>query len=207
MRASRPHEQALTRPPLPPRAQATADPSSGPGVSTAAAGGRAATALLYAAVVSVGLMAGLFFAYDISVMPGLAETGDITYATAMQSFNSTIDSSGAFGLVFVGALVSSAGAALAQYRAGRRALGHLVAAATVCYLVMLAVTMGVNIPLNEELAAIGDPAAAGDLSVVDDFRATWVATNIARTALCVAALALLTRACHLHGRGSSHPRR
>ncbi|MEU8517532.1 DUF1772 domain-containing protein, partial [Kitasatospora sp. NPDC048722] len=65
------------------------------------------------------------------------------------------------------------------------------------------VTMGVNIPLNNQLAAAGDPSAITDFhGVREKFEGTWVATNMLRTLLCTAGLAALTRALVLHGRGS-----
>ncbi|MEU8928226.1 hypothetical protein AB0D10_46310, partial [Kitasatospora sp. NPDC048545] len=63
---------------------------------------RAAGPVLAGATVAMGLMAGLFFAFDVSVMPGLAAGDDRTYVTAMQHINKSIEN-GMFGLVFVGA--------------------------------------------------------------------------------------------------------
>ncbi|WHM40771.1 hypothetical protein [Streptomyces sp. BPTC-684] len=80
--------------------------------------------LLGAAALAMGLMAGLFFAFDVSVMPGLAKADDRTYATAMQNFNSVIDSSGLFGLVFVGTLAVTAWVVFRAFRKGQRAMGQ-----------------------------------------------------------------------------------
>ncbi|MCT2545578.1 MULTISPECIES: hypothetical protein [Streptomyces] len=60
-----------------------------------------------------------------------------------------------------------------------------------------------NIPLNNELAAIGDPARAGELSVVDRFKGVWETTDIMRTLLCAAALGCLAHCLKLHGRGAA----
>ncbi|QXE33129.1 DUF1772 domain-containing protein [Streptomyces sp. GMY02] len=155
------------------------------------------------ATITMGLMAGLFFAYDISVMPGLAKTDDRTYVEAMQNFNALIDGNGLFGMAFIGALLAAAIAAFLEHRRGRRGTALWIGAAAVLYLVALMITFSVNIPLNNDLAAIGDAAKATDFSVVEKFKGTWATTNIVRTLLCTAALGFLARALVLHGRGSA----
>ncbi|WP_051838578.1 DUF1772 domain-containing protein [Streptomyces sp. NRRL WC-3742] len=76
-------------------------------------------------------------------------------------------------------------------------------AATLLYVLALLVTMGVNVPLNNDLAAAGDPARIHDLAAVrEKFAGTWVATNMLRTALCTAGLGALARALVLHGRAT-----
>ncbi|MER6977677.1 DUF1772 domain-containing protein [Streptomyces carpinensis] len=161
---------------------------------------RAAGILLVMSVTTVGLMAGVFFAFDVSIMPGLARTDDRVYAEAMRNFNQVIDDSGLFALIFLGALAVTVAVAVLEYRKGRRTVALWAGAAAALYAVALLVTVSVNIPLNNELAAIGDPAKAGDLSVVDKFKEVWETTNIMRTLLCTAALGCLAHCLKLHGR-------
>ncbi|MFF8716702.1 DUF1772 domain-containing protein [Streptomyces sp. NPDC015184] len=164
--------------------------------------GKAAGVLLMLSVITVGLMAGLFFAYDVSVMPGLARTDDPVYAQAMQNFNEVIDTSGLFVLVFLGALAVTVAVAVLEYRKGHRKVALWAGIAAGLYVVALLVTFSVNIPLNNELAAIGNPVKATDLSIVDKFKGTWEATNIMRTLLCTAALGCLAHGLKLHGRAT-----
>ncbi|MCX5381128.1 DUF1772 domain-containing protein [Streptomyces sp. NBC_00091] len=161
------------------------------------------TFLLGLSTVLVGLMAGLFFAFDVSVMPGLAAGDDRTYVTAMQHFNAAIDGNGLFGGVFVLALLATIASAAVAYRKGRRGTALWAGAAAVAYLLVLVITFAVNIPLNNELADAGDAAKLTDFAVVDTFKGTWVTTNILRTLLCTAALAALSRALLLHGRSTA----
>lgn len=170
----------------------------------AAAPGRSkvTTALLLVSTVLVGLMAGLFFAFDVSVMPGLATTDDRTYVTSMQAFNASIDGNGLFGMAFILALLVSVAAAVVEFRKGRRNVAIWVGAAAVAYLIVLAITFSVNIPLNNDLAAAGDAAQMTDFSIVGKFKGTWVSTNILRTLLCTAALTALSRALVLYGRAT-----
>ncbi|WP_326586018.1 anthrone oxygenase family protein [Streptomyces sp. NBC_01294] len=151
--------------------------------------------------VLVGLMAGLFFAFDVSVMPGLAAGDERVYVAAMRAFNAAIDGNPLFGMVFVLALLAAAGSVVVEYRGGRRATALWVGAATVAYLAVLVITFTVNIPLNNELAGVDPDAVGADgLAIVERFKTTWVTTNIIRTVLCTAALAALARALMLHGR-------
>ncbi|MGP3926838.1 hypothetical protein [Streptomyces sp. 8N616] len=64
-------------------------------------------AALLAATITMGLMAGLFYAFAISVMPGLGRTDDRTFVDAMQKMNAAI-LNGWFAIGFAGALVLTA---------------------------------------------------------------------------------------------------
>ncbi|MEU9181146.1 DUF1772 domain-containing protein [Streptomyces sp. NPDC048550] len=171
--------------------------------NTAGGRNRIATVSLIAATITTGLMAGLFFAFDVSVMPGLARGDERTYVTAMQNFNALIDGNGLFGTVFVVALLAAVASAVLEYRKGRRGVAVWVGAAAALYLVMLVITFTVNIPLNNELADAGDAAKLTDFSIVEKFKGTWVTTNIIRTLLCTAALTALARALVLYGRAAA----
>ncbi|MEV6979330.1 anthrone oxygenase family protein [Kitasatospora sp. NPDC093806] len=156
--------------------------------------------VLAVATAATGLMSGLFFAFDVSVMPGLAAGDDRTYVTAMQHINTAITNP-AFGAVFLGALAVPAVGTWLLQRTGQRAAALWTAVATLLYVAALIVTAAVNIPLNDQLARAGDPAGIADLAAVRAaFESTWTTANIARTVLCTAALVALTRALLLHRR-------
>lgn len=166
----------------------------------------AAGPVLVAATVAMGLMAGIFYAFAISVMPALARTDDQTFVSVMQKINEAIQNA-AFGATFFGAFLLPGAAAILQYRLGARTAARWILAALALYVVALAITMGVNVPLNDMLAAAGDPSQATDLAAVrTNFEGVWGATNVARTVACTLALACLGRALSLHGRGQGdHP--
>ncbi|WP_242483199.1 DUF1772 domain-containing protein [Streptomyces sp. HSG2] len=169
---------------------------------------RAAGPLLGASALCTGLMAGLFFAYDISVMPGLAEMDDRAYAAAMQRFNAVIDGSALFGLVLLASLASTVASAVLAFRRKWRAVALPLIAAACCYTAVLVITVAINLPLNAELAALGDPATARDLpEVIDDFKSVWVPVNIVRTVLCVLSLGALCSALVRYGRATAPLRR
>jgi len=68
-------------------------------------------AVLLAATVTSGMMAGLFYAYSISVMPALRKADDAVFVEVMQRINSVI-TNGWFALCFGGAVVFSLVAAV-----------------------------------------------------------------------------------------------
>jgi uncharacterized membrane protein len=66
-------------------------------------------AVLLAATVTGGWMAGLFYAYSVSVMPALRSADDAVFVEVMQRINTAI-LNGRFALGFGGALVFGAAA-------------------------------------------------------------------------------------------------
>lgn len=148
----------------------------------------------------MGLIAGFFYAYACSVMIGLARVDDRTFISAMQWINATVRNQW-FAPSFFGALALTSLAAVTHLARDRRAVLLWIAAALVLYAGAFVVTMGVNVPLNEELAAAGDPSAVSDPAAVRAaFEDRWVAWNTARTLASTAAFACLLRALVLHGR-------
>ncbi|TDT40916.1 putative membrane protein [Streptomyces sp. BK208] len=157
------------------------------------------TAALLAAVVTSGLMAGLFAAFAYAVMPGLRGTSDHTFVETMQGINKAIVNP-VFMLPFMGTIPLIAVAVfLARRGHGRPALPWLIAA-LVLYLVAFAVTVAVNVPLNDQLERAGDPDSIGDPAAVRErFEAAWVTWNIVRALLHTAAFACLAWALVLYG--------
>jgi uncharacterized membrane protein len=153
------------------------------------------------ATVAMGLLAGLFYGYACSVMPGLGRADDRTVVDAMQQINEAIQNP-VFFLTFLGAPVLIVWAVVIERRAGsREVLRWTVAALGLCALALF-VTFAFNIPLNDELVNAGDPARIADLHRVrEDFEAPWVAWNIVRTVACTASFGCLARALYLHARG------
>lgn len=147
--------------------------------------------VLLAATLATGLMAGLYFAFSVAVMPGLGRAGDRTLVEAMQRINVAI-LNGWFTLAFGGALVLGVAAAvLHRGGAGRPALPWIIAGVAL-YAVSLLVTMGFSVPLNDRLADAGDPGRIHDVAAARaHFESAWVHWNAARTLACTAALGCL----------------
>jgi uncharacterized membrane protein len=158
------------------------------------------TGVLVAATLAMGLMAGLFTAFAYAIMPALSRGDDRTFVGAMQSINVAI-LNGWFFLGFLGALVLPAVAAVLHLGRGNRAALPWIVAGLVLYVVVLAVTFGFNIPLNDRLAAAGAPDRIPDLAAVrEQFEAAWIRWNVVRALASTAALGCLAWALVVNGR-------
>ncbi len=159
-----------------------------------------ASGSLVAATVTAGLMAGLFAAFSYAVMPGLAKASDVAFVDGMQRINVAI-LNGWFGVCFGGALVFSVLAAVLHLGPERRPVLPWVVAGVALYLVVLIVTFAVNVPLNDQLEAAGDPARIPDLHAVrEQFEAVWVRWNVVRAVASTLAFGCLAWALVLHGK-------
>nr|WP_255671827.1 anthrone oxygenase family protein [Glycomyces amatae] len=157
---------------------------------------------LLAALVSVGMMAGLFTGFSYAVMPGLKILDDKAWIAAMQQINKVIIN-GWFMPAFLGAVVfTGAAAALVGASANRAALPWVLAALALA-LVMFIGTVAVNVPLNDRLAAAGDPGSLADPAALRaSVEAKWIAWNTVRGVASVGALLALGWALLVHGRAA-----
>ena len=160
---------------------------------------------LAAAVVTTGLMAGLFFAFATGVMPALRRSDDRTFSEAMTKINVDIVN-GWFLLCFLGGLALSVLAALLHLTPGGRAALPWIITGAVLYLAVIVITGTINVPLNNELAKTGHTASLTELATArQHFQNRWVAWNTARTLLTVASFACLVVALTLSARHAATP--
>ncbi len=126
-------------------------------------------------------------------MLGVARLDDRGFVAAMQAINATVRNA-AFAASFFGApLLTTVVAVLAHAR--RSPVRWWVTAGAVLYAGAFAVTMGISVPLNEALAAVGPAALVADPAAVRaGYEGPWVGWNLVRTVLGTAALAALVRA-------------
>lgn len=146
-----------------------------------------ATVALVAAVITTGLVAGLFAVFAHAVLPGLARADDRTFVEAVQGINAAI-LNGWFAASFGGAPLATTAAVLLHL--GARPLPWIVAG-LVLHAAVLVVTFRVNVPLNDALAATGtdDPATARK-----SFETAWVRWNAVRAVASTAAFGCLVAA-------------
>jgi uncharacterized membrane protein len=145
--------------------------------------------------VSMGLMAGVFGLYANAIMPGLRRTDDRTFVGAFQSIDTAIINP-LFLVTFFGALGFTGLAAGLHLGADERSRLPWIAAAFVLYLAVVVVTLRINVPLNDDIKAAGDPDSIQDLrSVRGRFNEPkWVRWNMVRAAATIAAFACLASA-------------
>jgi uncharacterized membrane protein len=158
---------------------------------------RNATPVLGAAVLAMGLFAGLFYTFTLTVMPGLTAADDRTLVDAMQQM---VDNP-VFPLTFLAAGALVVTALVQARRAGASRSARWIAASLVLYTLTALITFAVHVPLNEELKDAGDPARIEALATVhDDFADPWIAWDVVRTLASTAAFACLTWALVARGR-------
>ncbi|WP_079161480.1 DUF1772 domain-containing protein [Streptomyces fodineus] len=147
--------------------------------------------VLIAATITMGLIAGVFYIFACAVMPALARSDDRTYVEVMRDINTVIQNP-VFFLGFMGALLLTG---VSAWQLRRTPCARWAGAALLSYALVFFVTAAFNIPLNNALAAKGDPHA-----LRDHFEGPWVAWNVVRALGSTLALGLLTRALLLYGR-------
>jgi uncharacterized membrane protein len=156
---------------------------------------------LLAATLTMGLMAGVFGLYAHAIMPGLGKTDDRTFVGAFQEMDRAIINPW-FMVSFLGALAFTVLAAVLHLREDERSVLPWIAVALVLYAAVFVVTIAVNVPLNDELKAAGDPDRIADLAAVrEQFgESRWAAWNVARAVATTAASGCLAWALVVHGR-------
>lgn len=155
--------------------------------------------LLMVATITMGIGAGVYMLYSFAIMPGLAKTDDRTFVGAFQQIDTAIV--GPFLLVFfIAPLASAALAAALHLGAGDRSTLALIAGAVVLQLVMVGITVGVNVPLNDGIKAAGDPNKIDVAAVRERFsEARWARWNAVRAGAATVAFGFLAWALVLQG--------
>jgi uncharacterized membrane protein len=187
----------LVDPATRPRPPSMWEPDAGAGP-----GARTGNRLLVATTVATGLLAGLFYGYACSVMPGLARADDRTLVDGMQQINEAILNP-VFFLTFMGAPALNLATWLVLRRSRHRddEVLRWVLIGLALSVLGFVVTMAFNVPLNDDLAAAGDPTRIADIAKVrDDFLGPWVAGNVVRTLAITGSFVALVGALVVGGR-------
>lgn len=148
------------------------------------------TLLLFAAIFLTGLSAGLFYAWQVSVIPGTQRISDSSYLETMQSINRAILNP-AFFLIFFGCLLALGAATALHYQRGTSFWLLLTA-----FLIYLIGTFGVtafgNVPLNDQLEVLNltelDAAKSGAFR--QTYERSWNWFHLIRTGCSVLAFLL-----------------
>ncbi len=171
-----------------------------PGTTRPTALGSAVRALTLAcATLTTGLVAGVYYAYTVSVNLGLAAQPDASYVATMQAINERIENPLFFPSFFGAALFPLAALAAHYSRGPRSGRFWLVALACVLYIGgSFLLTAFVNVPMNEELARVASDVSAGELARVRAaYEGPWNFWNSVRTVFSFLAFLVLIGACLL----------
>lgn len=134
------------------------------------------------ALLLTGAIFGFFYAWVCSTMWGLDAADPRVAIAAMQAMNASVRNWAFFPAFFLTPVVLAAAAGLAWRESRRRSALWLGSAAFLYAGGALALTMLVNIPMNEALAATPVPATAEEARAVwAAYSPTWQVWNTVRT--------------------------
>lgn len=135
------------------------------------------------AVLTTGLVAGLFYGYSCSVNAGLGNLSDEKYLEAFQSINRVIQNP-MFFLSFMGSVFVLPISSYLMYRDGISTSFYLLIGATIIYFIsVFGVTILGNVPLNEQLDKFSIlSATANEISAMRSaFETPWNTYHTVRT--------------------------
>ncbi len=144
------------------------------------------TLLLLLATLTTGLVAGVYLFYAHTVMPGLGRSGDRTFVAGFQALDRAILNPWFMVTAFLGAPILTAAAAPFYLSEPARGVLVWIVVALVLDIVTIVITVGVNVPANDRLKAVGEVdevRAATARSEFDERR--WVRWNLVRVVLSV----------------------
>ncbi|MET8353641.1 MULTISPECIES: anthrone oxygenase family protein [unclassified Micromonospora] len=147
-----------------------------------------------------GLIAGVYYAFSVSVMPGLNATDAGTAIRAMTSINQKIQNP-LFFVTFFGPILAATITGVLLLILGHRPAALLFFLAGAAYLVGAFIpTVTLNVPMNDALDATGvptDPAEAARIWA--DYASRWTWWNTVRAGASVVSLLLAGFGVYLWG--------
>ena len=152
------------------------------------------TAVVLAAVGS-GLLAGLYWAFSVAVVPALAREPDPAAAAVMQRVNQVVLRP-AFLVVFAGTPLVGLVAAVLALLDGGPALPWVLAGTALQVLASFVLTATYHVPRNTRLDAV-DPTSPEGQGYWRTYVREWTRANHVRAAGCAVAVAAYGWALHL----------
>jgi uncharacterized membrane protein len=141
------------------------------------------------ATVATGLMAGVYFIYAVAIMPGLRRLDDDSFVAAFQATDRAIINPTFLFAFFAPTALCGISALTERGEPGYR----WIVVALILNAAIVAVTMAVNVPLNDALKARGEVAGPDATAARHAFRERrWIAWNWFRTVANLGALVCLT---------------
>ncbi|MCG2590002.1 anthrone oxygenase family protein [Rhodohalobacter sulfatireducens] len=150
--------------------------------------------VLYIAILLTGLSAGLFYAWQVSVIPGTKLTQDSTYIETMQKINRAIINP-PFMLIFLGSLLIQILSVILYWNTEMSL--WLILSATLVYGAGTIIVTGLgNVPLNDALDELHlDDLRQDEISKErHDYEVPWNRLHLIRTAFAVLSFMLLLAA-------------
>lgn len=148
-----------------------------------------------------GVMAGFFYAYSVSAMPGLDRIDGDQAIAAMRGINEAVRNP-VFFLSFFGTPVVALITAGLLFLLGEKPAALLLALAGIVYLLgAFLPTAIVNVPMNEALARADLPLSADEVARVwTTYSVRWTGWNTLRTVFSTISLLLVGLGIFVWGR-------
>jgi uncharacterized membrane protein len=143
-------------------------------------------------ILLTGLLAGLFYGYDCSVIRGLGKLNDKEYLNAFQQINREILNPYFFAS-FMGSVLVLPVASWLLYKDGSmNAFYFLLSAALIYIILVFGVTMFANVPLNNmvDKADLANASAETIQSLRQQFESSWNKWHHVRTYASIIAFLL-----------------
>lgn len=135
--------------------------------------------LALAATLMLGVMAGFFYAFSVTVMPGLDNSDPTTAVQAMQGINMAVRNPVFFATFFLSPVIALA-AAMAAFASGCRSAATWLTLAGLTYIgAAISPTALVNVPMNNALALL--TASDATSAIWRAYSVDWTMWNHART--------------------------
>lgn len=154
--------------------------------------------VLYIAILLTGLSAGLFYSWQVSVIPGTKLTRDSTYIETMQKINRAIINP-PFMLTFLGSLLMQIVSLFLYWNSGIPI--WFILAGTLIYGAGTVMVTGLgNVPLNDSLDALNLTELNNEEISKErrDYETPWNRLHLTRTAFSVVSFMLLLIASFLN---------
>ncbi len=149
--------------------------------------------LLFFCIITTGVIAGLFFAWSVSVMPGLKKLGDREFISSMQAMNRAIQNP-LFFIFFFGALILLVTSCFNFYQKPLTLEYYLLLGSTLLYIIgVMGITIIGNVPLNNMIENFNLTNASDEAmsKIRGTFEEKWTLLNNLRTGSSMAAFCLL----------------
>lgn len=144
-------------------------------------------------ILLTGLLAGLFFGYQCSIINGLGALGNEEYLLSFQSINRVIQNP-IFFIVFMGPVIVLPIACYLNYKIGGSDLFPYILSSALIYLIaVFGITVACNVPLNDMLDKFNIQSAT-DAQLQDmrtQFESRWNKWHLVRTVASVVAFITL----------------
>ncbi len=161
--------------------------------------------ILLTAIILTGLSAGLFYAWQVSIIPGTKKVSDLTYLESMQSINREILNPWFF-IIFFGPLLLMIVSAIELHKLDDTQAFAIVLIAAVIYVIgTIGVTSFGNVPLNNALEAktLTGFSLEELKGLREAYESKWNQLHVIRTIFSVISFAMLLWASKVYFMASS----